>query len=135
MDKNIVNDTSTQIHHGENVRFVRDVILGWSQEYFASKMQMHQSDVSKLENQEVINDKKLKQIADELNVDVNALKYRNLRNEAKTYIFEIQGDYNVNSSKVINPLEKVSELYERIVDLKEEIAVLKYKLEQADKNK
>jgi|GEM_PF-4443725 len=133
MDKNIVNDTSTQIHHGENVRFVRDVILGWSQEYFASKMQMHQSDVSKLENQEVINDKKLKQIADVLNVDVNALKYRNLRNEAKTYIFEVQGDYNYIVSKIVNPLEKICELHKEMLSMAQENAVLKYKLEQAEK--
>lgn len=126
------HNTESQIHHGENVRFVRDVILGWSQESFASEMKMHQSDVSKLENQKVIDDQKLGQIANALKVDVNALKYRNLRNELKMYIFEIQGDY-VNSSKIINPLEKVSELYDKIVKMTEEITILKHKLEQYEK--
>ena len=117
--KNSNNDTTgTQIHHGENVRFFRDVMLGWSQEYFASKMNIHQSDVSKLENQEVISEDKLKQIAKIFGIDANALQYRNLKNEAKTYIFKIQGDYNV--SKIINPLEKVSELYERLLKEKEQ---------------
>lgn len=117
--KNSNNDTTgTQIHHGENVRFFRDVMLGWSQEYFASKMNIHQSDVSKLENQEVISEDKLKQIAKIFGIDANALQYRNLKNKAKTYIFELQGDYNV--SKIINPLEKVSELYERLLKEKEQ---------------
>lgn len=129
MEKKYIIESPAQIHHGENVRFVRDVILGWSQEYFATEMKMHQSDVSKLENQEIINDKKLKQIAEVFKIDVNALKYRNLRNELKTYIFDIQGDYNVN--KIINPVEKISELYDKIVIL---TGILKYKLEQLEKN-
>ena len=129
--KNSNNDTTgTQIHHGENVRFFRDVMLGWSQEYFASKMNIHQSDVSKLENQEVISEDKLKQIAKIFGIDVNALQYRNLKNEAKTYIFEIQGDYNVSKTSVINPLEKVSELYERIVKLEVENEQLKNQLKK-----
>jgi len=96
-------------------------------------MNVYQSDVSKLENQEIINDDKLRQIAKTLKVDINALKCRNLRNEAKTYVFEIQEDYNVNVSKIINPLEKVSELYERIVGMTDEITALKYQLEKSRK--
>ncbi|PXV57160.1 helix-turn-helix protein [Dysgonomonas alginatilytica] len=127
---NTNNETGNQIHHGENVRFFRDVMLGWSQEYFATQMNIHQSDVSKLENQEVISEDKLKQIAKIFGIDANALQYRNLKNEAKTYIFEIQGDYNVSKTSVINPLEKVSELYERIVKLEVENEQLKNQLKK-----
>ncbi len=134
---NTINDTTTvRIHQGENVRFFRDVILGWSQEYFATKMNIHQSDVSKLENQEVISADKLKQIAKAFGIDVNALQHHNLRNEATTHIYNIQGNYNKvedgdywNIDKYINPLDKVSELYERMLSQKDkEIEELKAKL-------
>ncbi len=121
------------VNLGENIRRIRE-FKGIKQEVFAERMGVSQAAISKLENTANIDDERLKEIADKLGVSVQAIK----RFDADAVMLWIE---NVNSydqstgsiAKVeiynVNPIEKVTELYERMLKEKnEEIEKLKKEL-------
>ncbi|RYJ37070.1 Transcriptional regulator, XRE family [Flavobacterium anhuiense] len=106
-------------HIGRNISRIRE-LKGMKQEALAMAIGVTQQTVSNIEASENVDDEKLNQIAKALDVSVEAIK--NFSEEA---VFNIigntfqdssaiaSGDYNYNCT--FNPLDKVVELYERLV--------------------
>lgn len=119
-------------HIGQNLQRVR-VYLGVKQDALASDLNMSQSAVSKIEQQEEIEDGLLKQIADALGVSPELI--RNFDLEKAVYNIN-HNDYREATisdgattyaiSQQINPVDKIVELYERLLQSeREKIEILK----------
>ncbi len=115
------------VHLGENIRRILD-LKGIKQEAFAEKMGVSQAAISKLLATPKIDDERLKDVADKLGTSVDAIK----RFNAEAIMFHIEtmndnsGNFNVYE---IHPIDKVSELYEKILKEKnEEIEKLRQEL-------
>lgn len=128
------------VHHGRNIKYARSW-KGLKQEDLAEAMNLSQSQVSMLESQAKIDDETIKKVATVLGIDdafiknfepENAMRSFNLNfSESPVTISSaensredivIQGEQENITYNTYNPLEKVSELYERIVRLKVELA-------------
>ena len=127
-------EKSTQRHTGRNVQKIR-VYLGVKQEALAYDLGISQSEVSKIEQQDEIDDGLLSKIAGSLGVAPEVIKDFDLE----------RAIYNINSYKdatisdgattavyatlqQINPIEKIVELYERLLQSeREKIELLKNK--------
>ncbi len=119
-------------HVGQNLQRVR-VYLGVKQDALASELNMSQQTVSKIEQQEEIEDDLLKQIADALgvspelirNFDLDRAVYNiNHNNYQEATISEGATTYAI--SQQVNPVEKIVELYERLLKSeREKIEILK----------
>lgn len=106
-------------------------MLGIKQEYIANELNMTQQTISKLEQKEEIEDDVLEKVAKVLNVPVDAIK--NLNDEATFNI--IANSYHDNASANyqcnFNPIDKLVELYERLLTAeKEKVAMLEKLLEE-----
>ncbi len=96
-------------------------MLGVKQEYIANELNMTQQAVSKLEQKENIEDEILERVSKVLNIPLDAIK--NLNEDATTNY--INTFYNTNSVN-FNPIEKVVELYERLLaSEREKVELLK----------
>jgi transcriptional regulator with XRE-family HTH domain len=120
---------ATKVHHGRNIKRLREM-LGVKQEFIANELEMTQQTISKLEQKEEIEYKVLEKVAGVLKVPVEALK--NLNEEATFNI--IANSYHDNSSAVnyqchFNPMDKVIELYERLLAAEKEKVALLEKLQ------
>jgi transcriptional regulator with XRE-family HTH domain len=129
--KTIGFNPTNKIHHGQNIKRLRE-IFGIKQEFIASELDTTPQFISKLEQKEVIDDDTLEKIANVLKLPVDTIK--NLNDEATFNI--IANRYQDNSASTalgsnyftctFNPLDKVVELYERLLKEKEEkMALLK----------
>jgi transcriptional regulator with XRE-family HTH domain len=106
-------------HIGRNISRIRE-LRGMKQEALAMAIGMSQQTISNIEGSETVDEDKLQLIAQELGVSAEAIK--NYSDEA---IFNnIQNNYEgsvvhtgptVNHNCTFNPLDKVVELYERLV--------------------
>ena len=108
------------VHHGRNIKRLRD-ILGIKQETIAMGLHITQQAMSKLEQKEQIDDKCLEEISKILNVPVESIK--NFNDEAAINI--IANTFHETSSLVcyqtnFNPIDKVIELYERLLRTEQE---------------
>lgn len=111
-----------RVHQGRNIKRFRD-ILGVKQETLAAKLEMTQQAFSKLEQKEQIDEKTLSKIAEALQIPVEAIK--NMTDEAA---FNIIGNTFQNDSSAyvyqykcnFNPIDKVVELYERMLKAEQE---------------
>lgn len=111
-----------RVHQGRNIRRFRD-ILGVKQEALAAKLDMTQQAFSKLEQKEQIDEKTLSKVAKALQIPVEAIK--NMTDEAA---FNIIGNTFQNDSSAyvyqykfnFNPIDKVIELYERMLKAEQE---------------
>lgn len=100
------------------------------QEALATALGISQQAVSNIENSEIVEDEKLHKIAEVLGVSADAIK--NYSDE--TVLHNIQNNYDgsvinagptVNNNCTFNPLDKVVELYERLLQSeKEKVAYL-----------
>ena len=119
------------IHQGRNIKRFREM-LGIKQEGLAYELgdDWNQKKVSLLEQKEEIDEALLEQVARVLKVPVEAIK--NFDEEAA--IVNIQNNYegsnnqgaNMNYRCTFNPLDKVVELYERLLaSEKEKVELLK----------
>lgn len=109
---------------GQKVERIR-TFRGFKQEYLASKLGVSQQTVSKIEQQEEIEEALLKQIAEALGVTPEVI--RNFDEDKITYIINHQ--YNIYNNEikdnatnnfVFNPIEKIAELYERLLTTERE---------------
>lgn len=108
---------STPNHIGRKINRIRE-LKNMKQEALAKAMGVNQQTVSILENSEEINDEKLIEVAKALDVSVEAIKH--FSEEA---VLNIIGNTYHNSNVIngsahncnFNPLDKVIELYERLV--------------------
>ena len=111
-----------KVHQGRNIRRFRD-ILGVKQEALAFELNISQQAVSKLEQKEIIDDETLNKVAGVLRIPVEALK--NMTDDAAVNIVA-NTFHNDSSAYVIhykcdfNPIDKVVELYERMLKAEQE---------------
>lgn len=106
-------------HIGRNISRIRE-LRGMKQEALAIAIGVSQQSVSNIEGSEMVDEKKLAKIADVLGVSAEAIK--NYSDEV--VLNNIQNNYEgstihsgptVNHNCNFNPLDKVVELYERLV--------------------
>jgi transcriptional regulator with XRE-family HTH domain len=126
-----------KIHEGRNVKRFREM-LGIKQEALAYELgdEWNQKKISILEQKESINNEILERVAKVLKVPAEAI--RNFDEE--TAIHNVQNNYDnavvnagpgVNYQCTINPLDKIVELYERLLASEQEkIELLKEALEK-----
>src|ERR1700722_17415815 len=113
------------VHHGRSVKRIRE-ILGKKQEDLALDLGITQQAVSLLEGKEVIDPKVLEDVAKALHVPVDAIKSFN-EDAAINIISSTLHDQagSILYSPTFNPIDKVVELYERIIkDKDQQIAKL-----------
>ncbi len=130
-------DTNTatpfpRVHHGRNIKRLRE-ILGVKQEYIANELDMTQQTISKLEQKEEIDGEVLEKIAKILNIPVDTIK--NLNAEATINI--IANSHHDNSTANyhcnFNPIDKVIELYERLLAAEKEKVDMIERLQEGKK--
>ena len=125
-------ETPKKKHVGRNLQKVR-VYLGVKQDALATDIGMSQQAISKIEQQEDIEDESLKKIAEALGVSPELIK--NFDEEKAVYYINNhnyrEATINEGASPVvqqINPVEKIVELYERLLQSeREKIELLKSK--------
>ncbi|CAA9200923.1 helix-turn-helix transcriptional regulator [Flavobacterium collinsii] len=104
-------------HIGRNISRIRE-LKGMKQEALAIAIGVSQQSVSNLEASETIEAAKLAEIAKVLGVTVEAIENfseENVINYFNTFHESVTGSFITNNSCNFNPLDKVVELYERLV--------------------
>ena len=122
------------VHHGHNLKRAR-MEKNMKQETLCSLVNLTQSAVSKYESMRVIEDKMLDKFATALGISVEELK--TIEEDAPMVIFENNtnnqdvetnnGSMNAfnGANTINNPIEKINELFERLLKEKDErIAML-----------
>ncbi len=103
-------------HIGRKISRVRE-LRGMKQEALALEIGVSQQTISEIERSEVVKDETLEKVATALGVSVEGLK--NFSEEAVFNIigntFSDNSQNNNNYLCTINPLEKIIELYERLL--------------------
>jgi transcriptional regulator with XRE-family HTH domain len=116
--------TATQPNHiGRKISRIRE-LRDMKQEALAQALGMSQQTVSAIENSETIDEEKLIEVAKALGVSAEAIKSfseENMINYFNTFN-DSQGNFGNfgNNSCTFNPLDKVVELYERLVQSEKE---------------
>lgn len=129
-------------HIGRNIAKIRE-FKGIKQEALAIDLGISQQAISKLENEENISDERLKQIADALGVSLDIIKnfdeerviyhINNVQNNTVTdSTFENGSALNGQFNNQFNPIEKLSELYERLLESEREKIELIKKIRNED---
>lgn len=113
-----------RVHQGKNIKWFRD-ILGVKQETLAEKLEMTQQAFSKLEQKEQIDDKTLTKVAEILNIPVEAIKsatdeaaFNIIGNTFNSHDTSVGNQSNYQCS--FNPIDKVVELFERLLKVEQE---------------
>ncbi|MBP1222724.1 helix-turn-helix domain-containing protein [Flavobacterium sp. 1355] len=112
-----MSTTSKPKHIGRNISRIRE-LRGMKQEALAQAIGTNQQAISGIEGSEEIDEKKLANIAEALGVTVEAIKSfseENVFNYFNTFNESVTGSFITNNSCNFNPLDKVVELYERLV--------------------
>lgn len=147
-----------RVHHGRNIRRTR-VEKNMNQEGLSELVHLSQPAVSKYEKMRVIDDEMLQRFARALNVPFDYLK--TLEEDAQTVVFENNtvnnndqgsGGANINIGTVksytedsdsssdnrvnnFNPIDKITELYERLLKEKDEkYAALERRLQHIEQS-
>ena len=118
---------SNKVHIGKKISRIRE-IRGIKQDYLAIELGVSQQTISKIEQSEEVEDAMLEKIAGVLGVSAEAIKnfseevlifhIQNMHDNASAYQYNYQCHYN--------PLDKVVELYERLLSSeREKIEILK----------
>jgi len=107
---------SSKMHIGRKISRIRE-IRGIKQDYLAIELGVSQQTISKIEQSEDVDDATLEKIANVLGVSAEAIKSFS----EEVLIFHIQNmndnstAYSYNYQCHYNPLDKVVELYERLL--------------------
>ena len=120
-------ENKNTINQGKNMRFARE-FRGISQEDLAHKINKHQSEISKIENQGTVDGEILEQIALALEVSPDFLKTFDFEDTAKNYynnstntINEHGQNYQGHADTINNyPLSEVMEMTTRLLDMQKE---------------
>lgn len=114
-----MNTATKPKHIGRNISRIRE-LRGMKQEALANAIGVSQQSVSNIEGSEIVDDEKLIAIAEVLGVSAEAIKnysdetvLNNIQNNYEGAV--IHGGPTVNHNCTFNPLDKVVELYERLV--------------------
>lgn len=111
-----MSTTAKPKHIGRNISRIRE-LKGIKQEALAFAIGMSQQTVSSIEGSETVDEQKLQAIAEALEVSVEAIKSfsdENLITYFNTFN-DSPNNYFGNNHCTFNPLDKVVELYERLV--------------------
>ena len=122
----------TTLHIGRKISRIRE-LRGMKQETLAAELGLSQQAVSKIEQSADVENKQLEEIAKILGVTPDAV--RNFSEEAVFNYFNNFSDNSINQGPIgahntcnFNPLDKVVELYERLLKSEQEkIEILKNK--------
>ncbi|KAF2330443.1 helix-turn-helix domain-containing protein [Flavobacterium ginsenosidimutans] len=113
-----MSTTSKPKHIGRNISRIRE-LRGMKQEALAQAIGTNQQAISGIEGSETIDDSKLSKIAEALGVTVEAIKSfseENVFNYFNTFNESVSNsNFGHNNICNFNPLDKVVELYERLV--------------------
>ena len=121
-------ELANEKHIGKNIRAIRQ-LRGMKQELFARKLGIAQQNVSKMENKKNPSEEQIEAAAKILQTSTEAIKNFDENGIFQNNLFNEQ----VNN---FNPVEKVVELYERLLkEAKDEISILKSEIERYRKNK
>ncbi|WP_455584006.1 helix-turn-helix domain-containing protein [Bacteroides sp.] len=137
------------VHHGHNIRRIR-IEKGIKQDAMAKLMNLSRPAVSKYEQTKVIDDEMLHRFSKALDVPVEYLKA--LEENAPSVVFEnITNDVHDNNDSVVNstgyanvqnatnifnPIDKITELYERLLKEKDEkYAALEQRIKNLEQQK
>ncbi|WP_119789648.1 helix-turn-helix domain-containing protein [Flavobacterium anhuiense] len=114
-----MSTTTKPRHIGRNISRIRE-LKGMKQEALAQAIGSNQQAISIIENSETVDQERLANIAKALGVTVEAIE--NFSEEAVFNFFNnfydnssISGAQGINNNCTFNPLDKVVELYERLV--------------------
>ncbi len=121
--------TTGKVHHGQNIKRLRE-IMGVKQEALARQLNITQQSFSEMEKRELIEEATLEKVAEALKVPVRAIKNmteESVVNYINTFNDNSNGNFN-NYHCTFNPIDKIVELYERILKEKEEKLALTEKL-------
>ncbi|MEO8535788.1 MAG: helix-turn-helix transcriptional regulator [Flavobacterium sp.] len=106
-------------HIGRNISRIRE-LKGMKQEALAMEIGVSQQTISNIEASETVDKEKIEEIAKALGVTVEAIE--NFSEESIFNFFNnfydnssISGAQGINNNCTFNPLDKVVELYERLV--------------------
>lgn len=118
-------ESAKTIHHGRNVKRIREM-LGIKQEVLASELGFNQQKISLLEQKETIEPDVLQQVANVLKVPVEAIKNFD-EQSAINIISNTFSDFKdnaiasaMNYQCSFNPIDKIVELYERMLKIESE---------------
>jgi transcriptional regulator with XRE-family HTH domain len=113
----IMSTTSKPKHIGRNISRIRE-LKGMKQEALAIAIGLSQQTVSNIEASETVDEDKLVEIAKALGVTKEAIESfseENVINYFNTFNESVSGSFITNNECTFNPLDKVVELYERLV--------------------
>ena len=141
--------TIGRVHHGRNIRRTR-IEKDMNQEGLSELVHLSQPAVSKYEKMKVIDDEMLQRFARALNVPFDYLKTVVFENNTVNNSEQSAGGANIsmgivksdtedsiNDSRVnnFNPIDKITELYERLLKEKDEkYAALERRLQNIEKS-
>jgi transcriptional regulator with XRE-family HTH domain len=120
---------SSKMHLGRKISRIRE-IRGIKQDYLATELGVSQQTISKIEQSEEVEDSTLEKIAAVLGLSAEAIK--NFSEEGLIFHIQNMNDnstaYSYNYQCSYNPLDKVVELYERLLaSEREKIEILNSK--------
>jgi len=116
-------------HIGRKIERIRE-LKGIKQETLATLIGVTQQTISKIEQSETVDDEKLKKIAEALGVNIDTI--RNFNEDAILNLTQNNNENSTNNFLIgyqYNPIEKIVELYERMLKEKDEIIEM-YKRQQ-----
>ncbi len=126
-----MSTTTKPKHIGRNISRIREM-RDMKQEALAAAIGVSQQTISNIENSETVDEQKLLEIAKALGVTAEAIKGFNedaAINYFNTFTDSAEGTFN--NYCTFNPIDKVVELYERLVQVeKEKIGYLERLLEK-----
>ncbi|RZJ69223.1 helix-turn-helix transcriptional regulator [Flavobacterium sp.] len=114
-------ETPSKSHIGRKISRIRE-LRGMKQDALAQALGVSQQTISILENSEEVEESRLKEVADALGVSLEAVK--NFSEENMITYFNTFGD-NASGQSFgpvynFNPVDKIVELYERLVEAEKE---------------
>jgi transcriptional regulator with XRE-family HTH domain len=123
VDMNTTAMPERKVHEGRNVKRIREM-LGIKQEALAIDLDMSQQNVSRIEEREALEPELLERIAGILKVPADAIKHFS-EEAAINVISNTFQDFRDNAIAnanhcTFNPLDKMVELYERMLQLERE---------------
>jgi transcriptional regulator with XRE-family HTH domain len=122
------SEKTKNIHLGRKISRIRE-LRGMKQEALAAALGISQQAISKLEQSEEIEDTTLEKVATALGVTAEAIKgfsEESIFNYFNTFNDTSSGDFRQHCT--FNPLDKVVELYERLLaSEREKVELLKNK--------
>ena len=126
-----IKEKENRRHVGRNLQRIR-VYLGMKQEALAADLGVNQQVISKIEKQEEIEEGFLKRIAEVLGISEEVIKDFDVEKTIFNINHHNYKDANISEGATtyaivqqINPLEKIVELYERLLKSEQEIEILK----------